>query len=154
MKRTSLVILAGILLGGLAASQGADPAQPAPVQKPALTTNAPGNRPPMRSRADYLAQRFKLTDEQKGKVQVVFDEETKKYGEMRNQANLKPEERRAKYMAIREETNAKLKTIMTPEQWEQYSKPLQRQVPPVRNTNAVQVAPAAPATPPPATPAK
>jgi periplasmic protein CpxP/Spy len=154
MKRTSLVILGGLLLGGLATSQGADPAPPANVQKPTLTTNAPGSRPPMRTRADYLAQRFKLTPEQKEKVQVVFDEETKKYGEMRTQTTLKPEERRAKYMAIREETNAKLKTIMTPEQWEQYSKPPQRQVPPVRNTNAVPAAPAAPATPPPAAPAK
>jgi periplasmic protein CpxP/Spy len=152
MKRTSFVIFSGVLLGGFLVSQGLAQVQPpaAPQAKPALGTNAPGTRPPVRTRADYLAQRLKLNDEQKGKVTTVFDEETQKYGEMRKQTDLKPEDRRAKYMAIREETNTKLKAILTPEQWEQYSKPMQqmRQNPPVRlGTNA-------PTTPPPATPAK
>ncbi len=155
MNRTLFVILASALLGGLGASQAVAQAQPpANVQKPVLATNLPANRPMMRTRADYLAQRYKLNDEQKQKVQVVFDEEMKKYMAMRTQTNLPPTERSAKYMAIREETNTKLKEIFTPDQWAQYEKTLQqiRQAPQMRpNTNT---APVVPKGPTPATPAK
>ncbi len=155
MNRTSFVILASALLGGLGASEAPAQAQPpANVQRPLQATNLPGNRPMMRTRADFLAQRYKLNDEQKQKVQVVFDEEMKQYSAMRTQTNLPPTERRTKILAIREETNTKLKEIFTPAQWEEYNKTVQqaRQASQSRfNTNAVQIVPKTPA---PATPAK
>jgi hypothetical protein len=153
MKKASFVIFTGFVLGGFLLSEGrAQVAPPAAVPQPAAAAT---NRPPARTYVDALAQRLKLSDEQKEKAKAVFDEQNQKYTAMRtNMATLKPEERRAKYMAVREETNAKLKTIFTPEQWEQYSKPMQARPNMMRpGTNAPVSVPAVPATPAPATPA-
>ncbi len=45
-----------------------------------------------------------LSDEQKDKVRPIFDEETKQM------------------QKVREQTNVKLKEVLTPEQWEKYSR--------------------------------
>ena len=144
MNRKTFVLLAGVVLGSLVGS-----AQAQTTNAPAAPVGAPGaapNRPAMRDRTDFIAQRLGLTDEQKQKVKPIFDEETQKMQDMRKDTSVKPEDRRAKYMALREETNTKLKAVLTPEQFEKYTKPF------AGRTNApVRVAPAAPA---PATPAK
>lgn len=89
----------------------------------------------MRDRTEMLAMRLKLTDEQKAKIKPIFDEETKQMQE------------------IREKTQAKLKSILTPEQWEQYAHPgsgafSQRLQNIVTRTNPIPVTPAMPAKAP------
>jgi Spy/CpxP family protein refolding chaperone len=147
MNRTTFSLLAGVVLGSLMAGGAMAQAPTTNLQRAATATNAPGMRPAMRDRTDYWAQRLSLTEEQKLKVKPVFDEETQKMTELRKQQQLKPEERRTKLLAIREETNAKLKTILTPEQWEKYTKPFagRTNAPPTRPTPPA--APAAPAAP-------
>jgi Spy/CpxP family protein refolding chaperone len=148
MKRHTFALLATLVVGGLTA--GAVLAQEVKETKPAVPTNAPTVRPAMRDQADVLALRLGLTDEQKQKVRPVLAEQSQKFLELRKVPDLKPEDRRAKYTAIREEINAKLKPILTPEQYDKYTKPFQTR------TNATvrpgnMVSPAAPA---PAAPAK
>jgi len=142
MNRKTFVLLAGVMLGGIVGVGSSAQAQ---------TTNAPvapGARPAMRDRTDFIAQRLGLTDEQKQKVKPIFDEETQKMQEMRKDTTVKPEDRRAKYMALREETNTKLKAVLTPEQFEKYTKPF------AGRTNAPgRIMPGTPGTPVPATPA-
>jgi Spy/CpxP family protein refolding chaperone len=138
MKRTTILFLAIALLGGATASQAQAPATPKPA-----ATNAPAPRPIVWTRVDVMAQRLGLKDEQKARVAPILEEESKKLSDLRAKQGITPQERRDKYNTIREETNAKLKPILTPEQWEKHSKPSTLGVPAVlRPTNAVPATPA------------
>jgi Spy/CpxP family protein refolding chaperone len=90
--------------------------------------------PMMRDRTDMLARVLNLTDEQKEKVRPILEEEQKKMTE------------------VREQTQAKLKPLLTPEQWEKFAgSPLsgQRVTPIVtRPSGMPPVAPAPPPVPP------
>ena len=145
MKRTTFITL-GLLLGSLLV-----PTLPAQTP-PALPTNVPGGRPLVRDRVEALASSLKLTDEQKEKVRPVLDAETKQIGELLKQADVSSADKRAKRMVIRQETNAKLKGILTPEQYERYTKPLQARPMSPGIGNNPNPPPAAPT--PPAVPAK
>jgi periplasmic protein CpxP/Spy len=147
MNRKAIAVFAGLLLGSLMAGTSVAQAQVTNVQQPVVNSTTLTNRPMMRDRTDAMAQRLGLTDEQKQKVRPIMEEEMKKLNDMRTQTDLKPEERRAKYMALREETNAKLKPILTPEQWDKHTKPFARMTAPGQaGTNVVRPTPA-PATP-------
>ena len=140
MNRKTFVLLAGVMLGGIVGVGSS--AQAHTTNAPAAPV-APGARP-TRDRTDFIAQRLGLTDEQKQKVKPIFDEETQKMQEMRKDTTVKPEDRRAKYMALREETNTKLKAVLTPEQFEKYTKPF------AGRTNAPgRIMPGTPGTPTP-----
>lgn len=135
MKRTTLLALA-LALGSflIPTVQAQEPAAP--------STNAPAARPTVRTRTDVLALRLKLTDEQKEKVRPILDAETKQMLEFRTQTNLPAADRRAKMMTIREDTNTKLKAVLTPDQYTLYTRPFQS-----RMTNAIPATPALPAAP-------
>jgi Spy/CpxP family protein refolding chaperone len=149
MNTKTIVLLAGSVLAGFLASDLTAQTQNTNAPRIVVPTNAPGARPVMRDRTDFWAQRLNLTDEQKVKIKPILDEESQRYADLRKQTNLKPEERRTNYMVIREEIAAKMKPILTPEQYEKYTRPFQPRTnaPQIRLTNAVPVAP-------PATPAK
>jgi hypothetical protein len=150
MNRNTLTLLAGTMLGAMMVGGIAAQAQVTNVQPPAVSTNTPGTRPVMRDRTDFLAQRLNLTPEQKVKVKPILDEESQKYAELRKQTALKPEERRAKYNTIRDETMAKLKEVLTGQQYERYARPFQVRT----NAPAVRMTNSAPAVPAPAAPSK
>lgn len=73
-----------------------------------------------------LTEQLKLTDEQKPKVKAVLDEQDKKIMELRGNTGTAPEDRRAKLQSIREDSNKKLKEVLTAEQFTKYEE-LQRQ---------------------------
>jgi hypothetical protein len=135
MNRT-FAFLAVTFLGGLAAFSPVAQAQekkdekaapqPAPPAAPAeAKPGAPAAPRPGAVRVDRTEQLgvfLKLDDKQKEKVKPILDDEQKKLTEWRTAKDLKPEERRAKYLEIREATNAKIKPILTEEQWEKYAR--------------------------------
>jgi Spy/CpxP family protein refolding chaperone len=147
MKKSTIVAVALVLASGVMESRLIAQAQPQPAPKVATRTNAPAGAARF-DRTEYLAKRLDLTEEQKQKVRPILAEETKLWDEMRQAKDMKPQDRSAKAREIREATNAKLKPILTPEQWEKHTKPLQTRVQPTLRTNA------APATPPASPPAK
>jgi len=151
MKRKTYALFAGLALGSLMAGTAVAQAQPTNPPKALTITNAPAARPTMQGPADFWAQRLGLSDEQKQKVKPIFEEERQKFADLRKLADMKPEDRRTKYMAIREETSAKLKPILTPEQYDKYTKLFAQQG---RVNPMTRPASPAPATPPPAAPAK
>lgn len=136
MSKQTLTVLALSLVGGLMAGAADAPTpkvevKPAPQGEirtiPARPTAPPGAaRPPMRDRADFLATYLNLTDEQKEKIRPIFAKELEQANELRKETALSVDERRTRYMKIREETSAKLKDILTAEQWEKYSSRGQR----------------------------
>jgi Spy/CpxP family protein refolding chaperone len=70
-----------------------------------------------------LAQRLDLNEAQISKVKALYDDQDKKMREARTAAAGNPAELRDKLGKIREETRAKMKDILTPEQWEKFSTP-------------------------------
>lgn len=103
------------------------PAQAADTNTPAAPTTPPAGGPPgmrgprmsVEQRLTQLSESLKLTDDQKPKVKALLDEQQKQMADLRQAA---PEDRRTKMQALREEMNTKMKDILTPEQYETYSK--------------------------------
>ena len=129
--KTNRKLIAAIALGTLMALSPASPAQekqdapkpaaPAAPAIPATPAPAPAARP-RPDRTKQLAAMLNLTEEQQTKVKPVMEEEAKKTQELRDQKDLSPEDRRAKYTEIRNGTTAKLKPILTTEQWDKWEK--------------------------------
>jgi Spy/CpxP family protein refolding chaperone len=69
----------------------------------------PGNR------IDELAERLKLTADQKTKVQEIFSD-------TREQLRAVRQETEPKMADIRRQADGRLQTVLTPEQWQQFQK--------------------------------
>jgi len=110
MKKLSLI--AALALGGLIACSTLVSAQDAPKKgekKHASTEQM----------LEKMTTQLSLTDEQKPKVKAVLDETAK----MRK--DLAPEDRKTKGKEIADAQNAKLKAILTPEQYTKYQQSMQ-----------------------------
>ncbi len=127
MNKVTLTVCASLVLGGLiTAVQAQDnkpkpnttgvapaapttPANPTVVTRPGVPPGAvPAGRPMMADRTEMYARMLNLTEDQKTKVRPILDEEAKKMQE------------------IREQTQEKMKAILTPEQWQKYYRPSPR----------------------------
>lgn len=91
----------------------------------AQTNTPPGTRRAGRGRSieqrvDRLSEQLKLTDAQKPKVNALLKEETAKLRELRKDTALSRKERSAKRRSLREESNKKMKGILSPEQFKKY----------------------------------
>lgn len=136
MKSTKTILIAALAVGAMLACSSPLRAQDA--------TNAPasGQRPPGGMRGamsiDRLNKMLNLTDAEKPQVQAALDEMSKKVGELRADASLSQEDRRAKMKEIRDAFSAKMKTILTPEQFAKFEKMGQqrRKAPPADGAGA------------------
>jgi protein CpxP len=142
MKLKKTIMMATLVAGGLLAGiplQAQDaPKTPPAGDQPAAAAPAP-RRPQFT--LDGMAKALDLTDDQKTKVKPIMEEQQKKMTDLRNDKTLSPEDRRAKMKEIRDATGAKLKEVLTAEQyakWEKMGPPNRRPAAPA----------AAPATPP------
>jgi Spy/CpxP family protein refolding chaperone len=146
MKLNKTTLIAALALGGLLTMGTALNAQVPTTNTPAATPPA-GGPPARRGGAqltiEQLTKALTLTDDQKPKVQAALDDQRKKMSELRQDASLSTEDRRTKMTAIRTDFTAKMKEILTADQFAQFQKmpqPGRRNAPPV----------AAPAATPPA----
>jgi len=112
------------------------------------TTNAPApgasTRPP-RTRMD-VAKMLNLTDDQKAKVQPILDAQREKMRAVFQDDSLSTDDKRAKMKTIRDDTNAQLKPILTPEQfqkWQSMQTRMRRMAPPGGTPPAPGAPPAA-----------
>jgi periplasmic protein CpxP/Spy len=119
MKRSRLNLLSVIALGGVMACgpmvRAQDTATPPPPAQGGDNPTAPA---PNRGAAlqDALAK-LNLTPEEQLKVKAVFKEQREKMTALRDDTSLTPQERRPKMKEITDATDAKLKTILTPDQY-------------------------------------
>ena len=122
MNPRKLSLLSALALGALIALAPATRAQEEKDSTKPATPPANGQRPPRRGGGanafDTFAERLKLTDEQKTKVQPIFREEATKLRDIRQDTSLKPEEMREKIKTTREEFTAKMKPHLTTEQFD------------------------------------
>ena len=74
-----------------------------------------GNRQARRDRIEKMSEDLKLTPEQKAQVQQIF-------GETRGRLEALRKESEPRFEEIRRDTDERLRQVLTPEQWEQFSK--------------------------------
>lgn len=119
-------LAAAALMGGLASVRGADEKpvdKPKPPAERAVAPQGAGQRPGAAAdRMKLLAERLGLSKEQQDKLTPIFAAETRKIRELREDANLSPEQRREKMGKIREETRKKIKDdkILSEEQFKKW----------------------------------
>ncbi|HEV2691828.1 MAG TPA: hypothetical protein VG347_02930 [Verrucomicrobiae bacterium] len=117
MKLNKILMLASIVAAGL--SSGI-PAQAQDSNAPAATP--PPMRRPQIMNAEGLTKALDLTDDQKTKVKPILEDMQKQGADIRKDTSLAPEDRRAKMKEIRDAAGAKLKEILTPEQYAKWEK--------------------------------
>ncbi|HEY5345991.1 MAG TPA: hypothetical protein VIK62_06575 [Verrucomicrobiae bacterium] len=119
MKFIKTMMIATLAVGSLFAS-----GIPSQAQE---NTNAPvAGAPPggmrMRPNFDTLAKNLELTDAQKPQVKVIYDEQQQKLKDLRADTSVAQSDKRAKAKEIREAMTAKLKPILTAEQFAKWEK--------------------------------
>ena len=120
------------------------------------STNTPpaGARPPGgpgargRMNFEFVATSLALTDDQKAKAKPVFDEMQQKMTDLRKDTTLEAADRRAKMKEIRDGVTAKLKDILTEEQFAKWQKMQQNRPRPAGGAGAPPAGGTPPATPP------
>ncbi len=68
------------------------------------------------SHLDWLSQQLNLTDDQKAKLQPIFQEEEKQIRAVRNDSSLTPDQKREKIKQIHEANRPQVDAVLTPEQ--------------------------------------
>jgi len=131
MKLRKTMFLTALAAAGLFAV-GSASAQDAATNAPAAgaITNA---APHSMRRGPDIAKLLNLTDDQKAQVMPIMDAQRKKMSALYNDDSLSTDDKRAKIKAIRYETNAQLKTILTADQyakWQQSQARMRRMSPP------------------------
>ncbi len=151
MKSTKTILIAALAAGALLVGGSSLLAQDS-------TNTPPAGGPPggtMRGRGPSLEQLSKsldLTDAQKPQVKAALDEQRQKMNELRKDpdfADLSREDKMAKLKPIRDAFVAKMKEILTPEQFAKFQKmgPGMRNRPPGGGNGAGTTPPAG--SPPP-----
>ena len=117
MKPNKSRILAVIALGGLMVCVPLARAQDKPAPTPPAAggdSNAP--RPPRGGR-NAIYDQLDLSTEQKDKIKPILADQREKMGALRGDTSLSQEDRRAKMKEITDATDAKLKDILTADQF-------------------------------------
>ena len=127
MKVTKMTLITALAAGSLLAlspALRADDATNTPPAGPPAGGPPPGDRGPgMRGRGpdfNMIAERLKLTDDQKPKVKAILDDQMQQMRDLWQNQDLSREDRMAKMRAIREAADTKLKAVLTDEQFKQY----------------------------------
>jgi periplasmic protein CpxP/Spy len=113
MKLQKLSMVAGLVLSGLLACSSMAMAQDA---KPGKEGGKRGF-PSIQQRLDHLSEALTLTDDQKPKVKAALEAQAET---MKGLKDATQDERREKMKTSHEEFDAKMKGILTPEQYTKF----------------------------------
>jgi Spy/CpxP family protein refolding chaperone len=117
-QRLLTIVASGLLVLGVALSG-------APVQ----AQGGPQGRGPRMSpeeRLKRLDQQLKLTDDQKGKIKPILEDQQKQVDALRSDSSLSQEDRRAKMRSIMQDSNGKIRDLLTDDQKKQFDQTSQR----------------------------
>jgi len=118
---TLIAALAAGSLLMLSPALRADDATNTPPSAPPAGDHGPG----MRGRGpnfDMIAQRLNLTDDQKPKVKEILGSQREQMRDLWQNQDMSRDDRMAKMKSIREDADAKLKAVLTADQFEQWQK--------------------------------
>ena len=121
MKITKSTLAAALMLAGVV---GVTPFAVAQDKPDAAKPDAPRRerREQVRDRLEQMSKELNLSEEQKGKLKTIFQQEAEKVRALRDDTGLTPEKRREKARGIREEFAGKVKEVLTKEQNEKWQK--------------------------------
>jgi hypothetical protein len=127
---TIAALVAGSLFAGSAVLQAQNGTNPPPAGTPPAVPGGMRGAPNI----DQIATALKLDDATKAKVKTIRDAQQQKVRDLRADTTLSPADRRTKTQAIRDDTAAQMKAILTSDQfsqWQTMSQPRQRRAAPV-----------------------
>jgi len=118
MKCTHVSLLAGLILASLALTS------PSAIAQTSTNANKPaiGQRPQPGRPGERMIAELKLTEEQSTKFKAAMAEQREKGTKIREDSSLSADQKREKAQALREESQKKIKEILTPEQFQKYEK--------------------------------
>lgn len=117
MKTNKISLIAVLVLGGLVAFGTLAKAEDKPAGKP--HGKAHGD---MKERGAKMAEELGLNEDQKAKMADMMKELGPKMKAIMDDSSLSKEEKKPKMKALNEERTAKVKEILTPEQFEKWQK--------------------------------
>ncbi len=116
---TLVALVAGSIFAGGAMARAQDSTTTPSTNAPAANG---GMHPHGTTYIDRLVKALSLTDEQKTNVQTASVDRQKQMNEVRSDSSLSPADKRAKYKQLQDDFNTKLKGILTPAQYDKWSK--------------------------------
>ena len=116
MKITNYGLVAVLALGTFLATGSQALAQEKKAEQKKHFTSS--DRKP----GDRIAEELKLTEEQKTKMRAFREEQRNKAEQIRKDTSLTPEQKREKGAALRKDGDAKIKEILTAEQYAKWEK--------------------------------
>jgi periplasmic protein CpxP/Spy len=114
MRLYKYSLIAALALGSLLVSTTVSSAQD--------TKGGKKGRATVEQRVERMTTELKLNDSQKTKVTSLLEADQKKMQELRADTSLSQEQRREKFRALRDESDKKMKEILTSDQWEKLQK--------------------------------
>lgn len=114
MKMTKTLALAALIAGSLIAGSN--------LQAQDSTNTPPAGGMRGRPNAEQIAKDLSLTDEQKTKVKAALEEQQTKMKALRADNSLSAEDKKTKMKELRDANQAKMKEILTPEQFAKWQK--------------------------------
>ena len=127
-KRTLIIVT---ILGGLMAMTPIAKAQDAKTDTK-TEAGAPAQAVKRPDPVQRLDKVLTFTDEQKTKVKAIYEDQAKQLKALRADASGDRKEAAAKARKINDDTNTKIKAILTPEQQTKFTEMLAKQRPPSR----------------------
>jgi periplasmic protein CpxP/Spy len=86
----------------------------------ALSLTAAAAPKAARSSVQILVDKLDLSADQKTKVDPITDADAKQFQALKADTTLSAEDRKKKTAALRKDTDAKLKAVLTEDQWKKY----------------------------------
>ncbi len=121
MKLNKTLALAALIAGNLLAVGSIAQAQDSTTPTTPAPTGGGARQRGMMS-VDFLAKRLALTDDEKTNVAAALADNRQKMRDLRQDTSLSNEDKRAQAKQLREDLNAKMKDILTPDQYTQWLK--------------------------------
>jgi Spy/CpxP family protein refolding chaperone len=120
-RRLLTFVASGLLVLGVALTGMQARAQGGPQGR--------GPRMSPEQRLEQLDQTLKLTDDQKSKIKPILEDQQKQMDALRSDSSLSQEDRRAKMRSIMQESNGKIRDLLTDDQKKQFDEMQQRRGP-------------------------
>ncbi len=114
MKKYGMLIFSLVFMFSLALS--------AQEQTPQQGNKGERKQVTAQMRAERLAKDLSLTDDQKAKVQAVYEKNDADFAKLRSETDKTSPDFRTKMKALRDSQNEDLKSIVGPEKWAQLQK--------------------------------
>jgi len=80
----------------------------------------PGPMMSPEQRLDHLSQQLNLTADQKAKIKPILEKEAGQTKALREDTSLAPQDRRSRFMELREKTTEDIKAVLTKDQQKKY----------------------------------